>query len=129
MSAVRVVEALHVAERLGHEVQLRQTLLERLFEATFEVKQFRGLVEWFESGKTLTTGDRVPAGRYVQMLNEVPILKAAVMKYAERPELQDIRKQAEPALLSSITEFVLEGLHVNNRLNKAAKAGEQVYRR
>ncbi len=124
---------LTLSDEDGQEEKVLSKLLgeaiKNLFEANFEVKQFRGLVEWFESGKTLTTGDRVPAGRYVQLLNEVPILKAAVMKYAERPELQDIRGQAEPALLASITEFVLEGLHVNNRLNKAAKAGEQVYRR
>lgn len=103
--------------------------IKNLFEAHFEIKQFRGLVEWFEGGKTLQTGDKLPASAYVQKVNELPALKNAVMKYMERPDLQEIRRQAEGPLLASVAEFILEGLHVENRLNKSAKAGEVVYRR
>ncbi len=103
--------------------------IKNLFEAHFEIKQFRGLVEWFEGGKTLQTGDKLPASAYVQKLNELAALKNAVLKYLERPELQEIRRQAEGPLLASVAEFILEGLHVENRLNKSAKAGEVVYRR
>src|SRR5260370_22394453 len=49
--------------------------IKNLFEANFEVKQFRGLVEYFESGKTLLTGDKMPASEYVKKLYEVPVLK------------------------------------------------------
>jgi magnesium chelatase subunit I len=89
----------------------------------------RGLVEWFESGKTLVTGDKLPASAYVQKLNEIPALKNSTMRFLERPDLQAIRTQAEPALLASVVEFILEGLHVQNRLNKSAKAGEITFRR
>jgi magnesium chelatase subunit I len=103
--------------------------IKNLFEANFELKQFRGLVEWFEGGKTLLTGDKLSAAEYVKKLNEIPVLKNAVLKFADRPELREIRQQAEGPLIASIAEFVLEGLHVENRLNKSAKAGETVYRR
>ena len=32
-------------------------------------------------------------------------------------------------LLASVTEYILEGLHVQNRLNKNAKGGENVFKR
>ncbi len=103
--------------------------IKNCFDANFEIKQFRGLVEWFEAGKTLLTGDKLPASAYVQKLNEIPVLKNAVMKFVDRPDLQAIRAKAEAPLLASATEFVLEGLHVQNRLNKSAKGGETTYRR
>lgn len=103
--------------------------IKNLFDANFEVKQFRGLVEWFEGGKTLLTGDRLPAAEYVKKLNEIPVLKNAAAKLLERPDLQAIRAKAETPLLASVVEFILEGLHVQNRLNKSAKAGEITYRR
>lgn len=116
----------------GEEKVLAKLLgeaIKNLFEAQFELKALRGLVEWFEGGKTLVTGDKLSAGEYVKKLNEIPALKNAVLKYVEKPDLQPIRREAETALIASVMEFVLEGLHVENRLNKSAKAGETQYRR
>jgi magnesium chelatase subunit I len=124
---------LTLTEDDGQEEKVLAKLLgeavKNLFDANFEIKQFRGLVEWFEGGKTLQTGDKLPSSAYVQKLNEVPVLKSAVLKFMERPELQAIRKDAEMPLLASVAEFILEGLHVQNRLNKNAKGGENVFKR
>ncbi len=124
---------LTLSEDEGAEEKVLAKLLgeaiKNLFDANFELKQFRGLVEWFEGGKTLVTGDKLPAAAFVQKLNEVPALKSAVMKFMERADLHAIRGQAENALMASVAEFILEGLHVQNRLNKSAKAGEAMYRR
>jgi magnesium chelatase subunit I len=103
--------------------------IKNVFDSHFDVKQFRGLVEWFEGGKSLLTGDKLPAHDYVRILNEIPVMKNAVAKFIDRPELQEIRRLAETPLQASVVEFVLEGLHVENRLNKSAKGGEQVYKR
>jgi magnesium chelatase subunit I len=124
---------LTLTEDDGQEEKVLAKLLgeavKNLFDANFEIKQFRGLVEWFEGGKTLQTGDKLPSSAYVQKLNEAPVLKNAVLKFMERPELQAIRKEAETPLLASVAEFILEGLHVQNRLNKNAKGGENVFKR
>lgn len=124
---------LTLTEEDGAEEKVLAKLLgeatKNLFEANFEVKQFRGLVEYFESGKTLVTGDRLPTSEYVKKVNELPVLKSAVSKFIEKPELQAIRAKAEPALIASVAEFILEGLHVQNRLNKSAKGNETTYRR
>jgi magnesium chelatase subunit I len=124
---------LTLSEDDGQEEKVLAKLLgeaiKNLFEANFEIKQFRGLVEWFESGKTVLTGDKLPSAEYVKKVNELPALKSAVAKFMDRPDLQAIRARAEAALTASVAEFILEGLHVENRLNKSAKAGETTYRR
>jgi magnesium chelatase subunit I len=115
---------LTLSEDDGQEEKVLAKLLgeaiKNLFDANFEIKQLRSLVEWFEGGKTILAGDKLPAGDYVTKLNEVPALKNVVLKFMERPDLQPIRAQAEPALVASVMEFILEGLHVQNRLNKSA---------
>ena len=124
---------LTLSEDDGQEEKVLAKLLgeaiKNLFEASFEIKQFRGLVEWFEGGKTLLTGDRISSAEYVKKLSELPVLKNAAMKFMDRSDLQPMRSEAEAALLASVAEFILEGLHVQNRLNKSAKGGETTYRR
>jgi magnesium chelatase subunit I len=43
------------------------------------------------------------------------------------PELKD--RDAREAATASAAEFILEGLHVHNKLNKSAKAGGRAYKR
>jgi magnesium chelatase subunit I len=103
--------------------------IKHLFAAHFEAKQFRALVEWFEGGKTLVTGDRQPSQEYVRRLDEIAVLKKEVARFVERAELREIARQAPAALTASVVEFILEGLHVENRLNKQPQVGASVFRR
>jgi hypothetical protein len=52
-----------------------------------------------------------------------------VATYLQRPELAATAKEAGEALIASVAEFILEGLHVENRLNKNVKGGEIVFKR
>jgi magnesium chelatase subunit I len=56
-------------------------------------------------------------------------LKREVTQACQQPDVQDIGHQAADALAASVTEFILEGLHVHNRLNKHVKGGETVFKR
>src|SRR5581483_10467729 len=103
--------------------------VKNVFETYFEPKHFRNVVEWFEGGKTLVTGDRLSVKECVQKLSEIPPLRKEVTQMLQRPELQDIAQKAPEALAASAMEFILEGLHVQNRLNKAHKGGETVFKR
>ena len=99
--------------------------IKNVFEAYFDLKQLRPVVEWFEAGKTFQTGDRLPSAAYAA----IPPLARAVAAFLERPELADIARQAAAALVASIAELILEGLHTLNRLNKTAQGAESVFRR
>src|SRR5438445_8038356 len=111
-----------VAKLVGEAVK-------NIFESHFDPKHFRPLVEWFEGGKTLVTGDRVPSKDYLKRLAEVTPLLKEVQQFLKSPELEALRPEAGEALTASVVEFILEGLHVENRLNKAAKGGEIVFKR
>jgi hypothetical protein len=43
--------------------------------------------------------------------------------------MQAFADQANAELAASVAEFILEGLHVANRLNKSAKDGHVVFKR
>src|SRR5438445_10396290 len=111
-----------VAKLVGEAVK-------NIFEAHFEPKHFRPLIDWFEGGKTLVTGDRVASKDYLKRLAEVTPLLKEVQQFLKSPELEALRPEAGEALTASVVEFILEGLHVENRLNKAAKGGEIVFKR
>src|SRR5205807_544463 len=60
--------------------------VKNIFESHFNVKQLRPLVEWFESGHTFVTGDRIPSRDYLRLLNEVPVLKKEVHQFLQRSD-------------------------------------------
>ena len=75
------------------------------------------------------TGDRISSKEYLKKVNEVPFLKKEATAFLQRPENQPLAADAPDALLASIVEFILEGLHVENRLNKNMRGGEAVFKR
>src|SRR5439155_14609584 len=59
---------LTMSEEDGQEDRVIDKLLgeavKNVFEAYFDVKTFRPLVEWFEAGHTVVVGDWVPSAEY-----------------------------------------------------------------
>ena len=67
------------------------------------------VVSAFEGGLQVETGELVPSREYVRWAREVPGLGAAVAR---------LGAGESPASIASAVEFVLEGLHLQRRLNK-----------
>ena len=103
--------------------------VKNVFAQYVDVKSLRPLVEWFEGGKSFVVGDKVPSSEYARRITENPLLKKVVADLAKRPENAAIAKEAGDGLAASLAEFVFEGLHVENRLNKATKGGETSFKR
>jgi magnesium chelatase subunit I len=103
--------------------------VKNIFEANFDVKRFRSLVEWFEGGHSFVVGDRVSSADYAKRLLQVPVLKKEVEEFLHEAAAEDVQKRARDPLAASAVEFILEGLHVENRLNKNQKAGEIIFKR
>ncbi len=123
---------LTMSEDEGHEDRVIGKLVgeavKNVFEQHFDPKHFRPVVEWFEAGNSFPVGDQMPSSEYLKRLGEVPGLRKEVQQFL-KTVVPDAPADAEDALAASVTEFILEGLHVNNRLNKNQKAGGTVYRR
>ena len=103
--------------------------VKNVFAQYFEAKQFRGAVEYFESGKGVEVGDTMPSKQVLDRVEKVPGFRKQAEELASKlqPELSD--PPAREAAVAAAAEFILEGLHVNNKLNKNVKAGASAYRR
>ena len=101
------------------EKLLRQSII-KVFREYFEVSEFEQLVAGFEKGLSVQASDTQPSMEYVNQLARVGGLKPAVAK---------LDGHGNPAVVASAVEFILEGLHLNKRLNKEEIAGKARYRR
>jgi magnesium chelatase subunit I len=132
-AAARGKIELALAEEDGQEERVYAKLLgeavKNVFDGLREIKQLRPLVEWFEAGKTFATGDRVPSAQVVKKLSEFAALDKEITRLLERPELSDVSQACPEGLRASLAEFVLEALHVHNRVNKTAKGQETTFKR
>jgi magnesium chelatase subunit I len=92
----------------------------RVFGGLFEIDELERIVTAFDMGNTAETSSEKPASEYMAMLTQVDGLADAVKKLTtdERPEV-----------VASAVEFILEGLHLNRRLNCERTSAGYLYRR
>jgi magnesium chelatase subunit I len=114
-------------ETLGDEARedrvvdkLVQRSVVNVFNRHFALSELLPLLERFEAGTEAEVGETVPSAIHEQLVEQMPELKRAVSRL-------DIGES--PAGLASGVEFVLEGLHLNRRLNKERRAGGVRYAR
>src|SRR2546421_624176 len=100
--------------------RLERGAISSVFSKHFSASQFEGVVSRFEDGAMLEVGEGISARAYTQAIGDVPEMPTALKKLglADRPEVR-----------ASVIEFVLEGLHLNKRLNKDEVEGRAIYRR
>jgi len=108
-----------VKEEKVVEKLVRQAI-NRVFREYFEVSEFEQLVAGFDKGLNVNVSDMQPSMEYVNQLARVGGLKPAVQK---------LHGHGSPAMVASAVEFILEGLHLNKRLNKDEVKGQTRYRR
>ena len=80
---------------------------------------FGFLVEVFEGGVLLETGDLVPDTELLGQIGNLPGLTDVLARLSI--------SQESPAHTASALEFALEGLHLTRRLNKTAGEGSAMY--
>jgi magnesium chelatase subunit I len=100
--------------------KLIQAAIMSVFNRYFLVQEFDEVINSFENGLTLEVSDSIPSLTYAQNAFKLNGMKAAVTK---------LNAAGNPALIASAVEFILEGLHLNRKLNKDRLAGKGRYRR
>ena len=103
--------------------------VKNVFTHHLDAREFRAAVDYFESGKSVEVGDTLPSRDVLDRIEKVPGLRKRAEELAREvlPDLSDA--DARAAAAASAAEFILEGLHVNNKLNKTVKAGGVSYKR
>ena len=91
------------------------------FSNYFTARDFDPLIQGFEEGLIVEVGSDVPSFVYMEKFGGLEALAPALKKLGIRPKKQE-------ALFASGVEFVLEGLHLNRRLNRDRVEGKYRYR-
>ncbi|MBX5489821.1 MAG: sigma 54-interacting transcriptional regulator [Chloroflexi bacterium] len=100
--------------------RLIQGAVVNVFNRYFMVHEFDELLRAFDNGLSVDVGDTMPSMDYALQAAQMPGLKNAIAK---------LGAGNNPAMIASAVEFVLEGLHLNRRLNKDRGDGRARYRR
>jgi magnesium chelatase subunit I len=128
-STVGKVELESIGDEAPEE-RIVERLITKALYATFNrrvtLDDLDPVVEAFEDGFVVETGERTPSREYVAWLREVPGMDDAVARLGTF----DVTDGAEePAVVASAVEFLLEGLHLARRLNKERVVGGTIYHR
>ena len=98
--------------------KLVQRAVLNVFNQTFKSAELDAVVAAFQSGLAIEASDTMASRDYVRQIGEVRPLQAAVTKLGA----------TDPASVAAAVEFVLEGLHLNRKLNKDVQASRTRYR-
>jgi magnesium chelatase subunit I len=90
----------------------------KVFDQHFSLNSLQKVIEYFNSGWGVEVSDQMAADDYLEGIKEIPGLKEAI---------KTLGIQESPALMASATEFVLEGLHLHQKLNKEMEGGRVTY--
>ena len=100
--------------------KLMQGAVSAVFNRHFSIQEFDELLTRFHNGMNIEVADGKPSMEYVHQVSEIKALRQAVAK---------LGVGGNPAVAASAVEFVLEGLHLNRRLNKDRGATGARYHR
>ncbi len=124
---------LTMAEDDGHEDKLIHRMIDEatknIFGLHLDVRELRPIVEYFESGNNVEVGDGLSTREMLERIGKVPKLRDLAMTLSQKALPDVSNREGRDAAIASAAEFLLEGLHVHNKLNKAARAGGATYRR
>ena len=84
------------------------------------ISDLEPITNTFKAGLAADVGETLPLDHYTRLVAEVDGLREAVAQVA--PDATG------PATQAAAVEFILEGLHLNKRLNKDAVSGQARYR-
>jgi magnesium chelatase subunit I len=106
-----------------NELEIVEDLAKRavkvVFDEQFKAEDLDSIVTAFNNGMAAEVSQVIPSEEYMDGLNNVPGLKDAVKSLAN---------PKDPAEVSSAIEFILEGLHLSNKLNREMVLGKIVYK-
>jgi magnesium chelatase subunit I len=99
---------------------LTQRALLRIFGSYFDAAELDEIVTAFDLGNTAETSSEKHASEYLALRDGIEGLSDAVAQLTD---------DQRPEVVASAVEFVLEGLHLNRRLNCERTGNGYVYRR
>ena len=110
-------------EATGNEDELVEDLARRavkvVFDEHFNLEDLASIVESFDNGMGAEVSQLFPSEDYMDGLKVIPGMKAAV---------ETLVNPDNPPEASAAIEFILEGLHLSNKLNREISDKRRVYK-
>ncbi len=92
--------------------ELRRRACKRVFDRYVGADAASLVARAFDDGWKVEVSQQMPSREYLAGLEQIAVLREAAAKLAG---------SEEPAMISSAIEFLLEGLHLSNKLNKTER--------
>jgi magnesium chelatase subunit I len=113
-------------ETVGEDVK-EEEVIERLlnrailkvFDRYAKLEDLKKVIEYFEQGWGVEISDAMPSEEYLEGIRAIPGLREGI---------QALGPFESPGLMAAAAEFLLEGLHLHQKLNKEREGGRYVYR-
>jgi magnesium chelatase subunit I len=106
----------------GKEGQLIEELIKQavkaVFNRNFRAEDLTGFLQNFSPGRSFEVSDTMPTAVYTQKVRDFSGISQAI---------QRLDSDKSVATAASALEFILEGLHLNKKLNKKVLEGEISY--
>jgi len=106
-----------------NEGELMEDLVKRaikvVFDEHFKLEQLSPIVEAFNNGMGAEVSQSLPSEDYMDGLKVIPGMKEAV---------HSLVNTESPPEVSSAIEFILEGLHLSNQLNREIVEKRRIYK-
>jgi magnesium chelatase subunit I len=90
----------------------------KIFDRYLKLDDLTRVSAYFEQGWGVEVSDSSPASDYMDALREVPGLREAV---------DQLGAFETPGLMATASEFIFEGLHLHQKLNKERQGGRFSY--
>jgi magnesium chelatase subunit I len=90
--------------------------LGRVFAGRLGNAPTKETVAWFDQGGAVKVGDTTPAADAVRFFQKVPGLVDSTV-------ILGVHEDSDPALTASACEFILEGLHVQQKIDRTEQRG------
>ncbi len=91
----------------------------KVFDRWLKADELQGVSRYFEEGGGVEVSDSMPAEEYLEGVRAIPDLQKAIRVFGG---------VESPAYIAAVTEFILEGLHLHQKLNKDRDGGRYTYR-
>jgi magnesium chelatase subunit I len=91
----------------------------KVWDKYLKVELLKRVIEHFEAGWGCEVSDRLRSEDYLEGIRQIPGLREGIAL---------LGPFESPGLMASATEFILEGLHLHQKLNKDREGGRYTYR-
>lgn len=113
------LESMEEEKSLKLVEDLSKKAVKQIFERYLNVAKFNTFLEQFGKGRKVEVGEDLPAIHYSEILSRYSDLMDGVIA---------LESYNNAAMVASAIEFILEGLHLHEKLNKEEASGRLSYR-